>query len=290
TVEESKEGTQEETTVEESKEGTQEEASVETSVNYKMTKLVQEKKIEDIDYGSLNSEEFAWLLSYISNNPSTPNNFAINNEQERSSRVRRDVSDQRIEFTTGIDRNIADGRNKILVLKGSYDPTTNQIEWDLNVKLVENTSSEYLFVTVSTENQGKLGEAKITSTSVPFESLGNNSKIGYKNFSGKDGETDPQWRSTDKLKPGQEVTFKFTTPFTGDLDDLRNLDGTDMLFTVKTASLPFQRYQSDFGNNKVHATVSGYGGFNIPEEQPQNDQYEPTAGEVEKPYGEGTTE
>ncbi|TEB41087.1 hypothetical protein D0809_27315, partial [Flavobacterium circumlabens] len=25
-------------------------------------------------------------------------------------------------------------------------------------------------------------------------------------------------------------------------------------------------------------------------EQPQNDQYEPTAGEVEKPYGEGTTE
>ncbi|PCF83385.1 hypothetical protein, partial [Staphylococcus intermedius] len=235
------------------------------NTDIKMKEMIQAKGLENIDYGSLNSDEFSWLLKYLGNNSSSPNSNSFYNERIVHSRAKREIGNESINFTTNINRDASDGRNKILKLTGEYNPNLNIVEWNLNVKMVNNSSPEYLFITTSTENNGNLGEATISETSTPFILLGNNDKISYGSFNGKDGITDPQWRSEDKLSQGTEVTFKFTTTFNGTLEDFKNLNGTDMLFTVKSAGFGFQRYQGDPGNNKVHASIQGYGGINLPD-------------------------
>src|SRR5699024_1610196 len=92
--------------------------------------------------------------------------------------------------------------------------------------------------------------------------------------------------STEKIAQGNEVIFNFRTPFNGNLNDLINLNGTDLLLTVKSAGFTTQRYQSDPGNNEVYAQLSSYGGYIIP----NNNLYNPVADNIEKNFGENTTQ
>uniref|UniRef100_UPI00188EA58E KxYKxGKxW signal peptide domain-containing protein n=1 Tax=Staphylococcus chromogenes TaxID=46126 RepID=UPI00188EA58E len=177
--------------------------------------------------------------------------------------------DDNIEFSTNIDRS-KDPSNRNLTLKGRYSPSEKRIYWNLNVLNIEGgglfkNQSGYFFLTVSTENNSKLGEAVMLNTDTTF--LGNNNKINYTNFSGTDGKTDPQWRTNNKVNIGSTYEFNFYTSYDGTIDDLKNIDKTDMLLTVKSSTNPSNlfRYQDSLGENKVHASIDGRGGYDFSE-------------------------
>ncbi|WP_162846357.1 hypothetical protein, partial [Staphylococcus gallinarum] len=173
-----------------------------------------------------------------------------------------------INFSTNISREGYPER--IMTLTGNYSPSDGRIYWNLNIMNKEGgglfkNQGGYFFLTVSTENNGKLGEAVMLNTDTT--ALGNNNTINYSKFNGSDGKTDPQWRTNNIVSMGSTYDFNFYTPFNGSVEDLKNLDGTDMLLTVKSSTNPSNsyRYQNSFGENKVQSSLSGTGGYDFTE-------------------------
>ncbi|MDT2806880.1 KxYKxGKxW signal peptide domain-containing protein, partial [Vagococcus lutrae] len=174
------------------------------------------------------------------------------------------ASEALINIATNIDYNKTPSKNQLLT--GVYDPNTGIITWTLTVKQLGNTSKEYFFATISTEDGGRLGTPTLIGSSVPMTSVGQNTEINYGGkFNGNAGSNDPQWRTTSKVPLGQNVTWIFTTTLNGTVDDLKNLNGTDMLTTVKSAGMASQNEQWEPGNNKTYASIGGTGGYITPE-------------------------
>ncbi|WP_275086388.1 KxYKxGKxW signal peptide domain-containing protein [Staphylococcus intermedius] len=175
-----------------------------------------------------------------------------------------------IPFKTGIDYS-DNPNNKNQLLTGVYDPNTKTITWTLTIKQTNNSSSEYFFATISTQDGGKLGTPTLISSNVPVTNVGQHTSINFTGgFNGSLGTNDPQWRTTNKVPLGQNIVLNFSTTFNGTVDDLKNLNGTDLLTTVKSAGYTWQNEQSQLGNNKTQATISGTGGYILDETSSQS--------------------
>ncbi|MEM5398345.1 hypothetical protein, partial [Staphylococcus gallinarum] len=177
-------------------------------------------------------------------------------------------SSETIDFSTNINREGYPDR--IMTLTGSYSPSEGKIYWNLNVMNKEGgglfkKQGGYFFLTVSTENDSKLGEAVMLNTDTT--ALGNNNNINYLNFNGSDRKTDPQWRTNNIVPIGSTYDFNFYTTFNGSVQDLENLNKTDMLLTLKSSTNPsnLYRYQNSLGENKAHASLGGTGGYDFTE-------------------------
>ncbi|MDT2842589.1 KxYKxGKxW signal peptide domain-containing protein, partial [Vagococcus lutrae] len=165
-----------------------------------------------------------------------------------------------INIATNIDYNKKPNTN--LLLTGVYDPETGIITWTLTVKQLTNSSSEYFFATVSTEDGGRLGTPTLIGSSVPMTYYGQNTEINYGGkFNGNALTNDPQWQTTNKVPLRKNVTWTFTTKLDGTVNDLKALNGTDMLITVKSAGFTWQNQQNESGNNKAYASIGGTGGY-----------------------------
>ena len=114
------------------------------------------------------------------------------------------------------------------VIEGIYDPSTGLINWTITVKNVQGAYGEYFHISISTDapsgqNSYMTDVSNVTVTGNNSYSQGTNVPTNY----GRDlGTNGLGWRNVTSYdsplfaRKGDDLTFNFTTRFTGTLEDL----------------------------------------------------------------------